>query len=182
MATFTHQLQGVTPTTMYDTDNLQFAGASGFDSKITVGEYNDSTHVKSSGGANDSDGNTPVNVKYIDTDEADWGDGAESLSDIQNAECTLKITFNHNTEVATENAIFYSYDGSTPATPMVGVNFFAAEKGNTNWTEAEGSGAALGLADQSTPAENHYFYIACSASPTSVGQKTGKYRIELTYF
>jgi hypothetical protein len=65
MATFTWALQGGTPTTVGATDIVQLAGSAGFDSKITVGEYNDTTHVKSNVGANDSSGNTPNNVKFI---------------------------------------------------------------------------------------------------------------------
>lgn len=48
-----------------ETDILQFAGAGGFDSKITLGEYNDSTTLRASGGSDLSDGNTPNNVKII---------------------------------------------------------------------------------------------------------------------
>lgn len=188
MATFTWELQGSSDTTIGATDIVQFAGAGGFDSKITVGEYNDTTHVKSSGGANDSSGNTPNNVKFISQSggtgsdsQADWGDGTEDLDQILDAECTLHINFSDASSVTTESAIFYAYDGSTTTTAPTGITFVAAEGGDANWTGAEGSGSALALDDQGA-ATSHDFYIAVSASPDSVGLKDSfTLRCELTY-
>lgn len=188
MATFTWALQGSTPTTVEATDIVQFAGSGGFDSKITVGEYNDTTHVKSSVGANDSSANTPNNVKFISQSggtggdsQADWGDGTEDLDAILDAECTLEINFSDASSVATESAIFYAYDGTTTTNGPTGVTFVAAEGGDTNFTAAEGSGSAVSLTDQAA-ATSHDFYIACSASPDSVGLKDSfSLRCELTY-
>ena len=188
MATFAFSLQGSDPTTIAETDIIQFAAAGGFDSKITVNQYNDTTHVKASGGSDLSDGNLPNNVKFISQSggtggdsQADWGDGTEDLDQITNGEATLKITFSDDASVVTEEAIFYAYDGTTPATAPTGVDFRAAEVGDTNWTEAEGSGSALALDDQLTPATSHDFYIAASMSPTSVGLKEFAVRMELVY-
>ncbi len=188
MATFTFTLQGATPTVIEATDVLQFAGAGGFDSKVTVGEYNDTTHVKSSGAANDSSGNTPNNNKFISQaggtggdSQADWGDGTEDLDQITDAECALLINFADASSVAITDAIFYAYDGSTTTAAPTGVTFVAAEQGDTNFTGAEGSGSALALADQAA-ATSHDYYIVPSASPDSVGLKSAfALRIELTY-
>ena len=188
MATFTWQLQGSTPTTIDATDLVQFAGAGGFDDKVTVGEYNDTTHVESNVGADDSSGNTPNNVKFISQtggtagdSQADWGDGTEDLDQMLNAEATLKINFSDASSVITESAIFYAYDGTTTTTAPTGVTFVAAEVGDTNWTAAEGSAAAVTITDD-TAATSHDYYIACSVSPDSVGEKTAfALRIELTY-
>lgn len=188
MATYVWQLQGTSPTTIDATDILQFAGAGGFDDPVTVGEWQDTTHVESSVGANDSSGNTPNNVKFISQSggtggdsQADWGDGTEDLDQITDAECTLKINFSHGSAVAITDHIFYAYNGSSTATGPTGVSFVAAEQGDTNWTTPEGSGAALGITD-SASATSHDFYIACSASPDSVGEKTAfTLRDELTY-
>ena len=187
MATFTWALQGVTPTTLEDTDKLQLAGAT-FDSAVTVSEYQDSTHVESSVGANDSDGNTPNNVKFISQDggtagdsQADWGDGTEDIDAILQSECTLDILFNHGSSVITENAIFYAYDGTTTTAVPTGVTFQAAELADAAWTNAEGSAAAVTITDDATGTDHHYF-ISVSASPESVGLKEAfKLRIELTY-
>jgi hypothetical protein len=188
LATFTWQLQGSTPTTIEATDIVQFAGSGGFDSKVTVGAYNDTTHVASSIGADDSSGNTPNNNKFISQaggtagdSQADWGDGTEDLDAILDAECAIKINFSDASSVITESAIFYAYDGSTTTTAPTGVTFVAAESGDANFTAAEGSAAAVTLTDQST-GTSHDFYIVASVSPDSVGLKDAfTLRIELTY-
>lgn len=188
LATFTWTLQGSTPTTIDATDIVQFAGAGGFDSKITVGQYNSTTHVKSSVGANDSNGNTPRNNKFISQaggtggdSQADWGDGTEDLDQITTAEAALKINFADAASVITEDAIFYAYDGSTTTAVPTGVDFRAAEVGDANFTEAEGSAAGVTITDD-TASTSHDYYFVVSASPTSVGLKDAfALRIELTY-
>jgi hypothetical protein len=187
MATYTWYLQGSSPTTIEATDIIQFAGGT-FDSAITVGEWNDSTHVESSVGADDSSANTPNNNKFISQagggggdSQADWGDGTEDIDAILQAECALKINFAHGSAVAVTNHIIYAYDGSTPATGPVDVSFVIAELADTNFTVAEGSGAALAVGDSGS-AESHDFYFLISASPDSVGEKTDfVLRDELTY-
>ena len=187
MATFTWTLQGGTPTTIEATDKIQFAGSGGFDSAIAVDEYNDTTHVKSSIGADDSSGNTPLNNKFISQgggtggdSQADWGDGTEDIDQITTAEASLKINFSDAASVATSDAVIYSYDGTTPATPAVNVDVRLAEVTDTNFTQAEGSGSALALAAQGA-GTSHDFFIIPSASPSTAGLKTGKIRVELTY-
>lgn len=187
MAVFTWTLQGTSPTTIDSDDIIQFAGAT-FDSPITVSSYNDSTHVESSVGADDSSGNTPNNVKFISQSgggggdsQADWGDGTEDIDAITTAEATLKINFAHTSSVATTNAIFYAYDGTTPATAPTDIDVRAFEVGDTNFTEAEGSGSALAL-DDNTAGTSHDYFIGVSCSPASVGEKTAfAFRMELTY-
>jgi len=189
MATFTWYLQGSSATEIEDTDKLQFANGT-FDGKITVDEYNDSTHVKTSIGGDKSASNTPVNVKFISASgggggasQADWGDGTEDLDAITTAEATLKITFSDASEVAVEDAIYFAYKtGEATTVGPDDVDFECAEVGDTNFTVAEGSGNALELADQATPATSHHYYIAVSCSPTAVGTKSFKQRIELTYY
>lgn len=188
MATYTWTLQGTSPTTIEATDLLQFAGAGGFDDPITVGQYNDTTHVESSVGANDSNGNTPNNNKFISQtggtggdSQADWGDGTEDLDQITDAECALKINFAHGTAVAISSHVFYAYNGSSTATGPTDVDFRAAEQGDANFTQAEGSGSPVTVTD-SASATSHDFYLAVSASPESVGEKTAfTLRDELTY-
>lgn len=188
MATFTWYLQGTTDTTIDATDIVQFAGSGGFDSKVTVGEYNDTTHVEASGGGNDSSGNTPNNVKFISQtggtggdSQADWGDGTEDIDAILDAECTLKINFSDASSVSTTSAIFYAYDGTTTTAAPTGVTFVAFESGDANFTAAEGSGSAVSLTDQGA-ATSHDFYIGASVSPDSVGLKDSfTLRCELTY-
>jgi hypothetical protein len=181
-ASFTHQLQGSTPTTLEATDKLFFAGGA-FTTKITVDAYNSSTHAKTDADADKSVDNVPVNVKYIAAGTADWGDGTENLDQIENAECTLKIVFDGDSgNINTEDGILFAYNGSSTPTAPTGMTVFAAQKGNANWTEIMGSASPLTLGDGTPAASTHTFYVATSAKPTAVGTKTGKYFIELSYF
>ncbi len=190
MATYTWLLQGVSPTTIEATDLVQFAGAGGFGTAILVNSWNDTTHVESSVGADDSSGNDPHNSKFISQAGGTGGDSqvsinggaTQDLDAVADANCPLKITFADPSSIAITDHIFYAYDGSTPATGPTGVNFKAAEQGDANWTDAEGSGAALALADSLTPATSHDFFLLISASPSSIGEKTDfVLRDELTY-
>lgn len=189
MATFIWELQGEDPTEIAETDILQFAGAGGFDTPIPVTEYNDTTHVKTDADANKSSGNTPNNNKFISQagggggdSQADWGDGTEDLDQITNAEAALHIEFADDASVETSDAVIYAYDGTTPATPPVNVDVRLAEVGDTNFTEAEGSGSPLELDDNDTPATEHDFYVVASMSPATAGFKEGKLRFSLTFF
>lgn len=181
MATYTWYLQGTTPTTIEATDIVQFAGST-FGSAITVGAYNDTTHVESSVGANDSSANTPHNNKYLTSNTVSLnGAGSTSLNAASTAACALKINFSDAASVTTTGHIFYAYDGTTPATAPTGVTFYAAEQGDANWTNAEGSAAGVTVTDD-TAATSHDYFLLISASPESVGAKTAfKLRSELTY-
>lgn len=179
-ATFTFTLQGTSPTVIANTDSLQFAGA-GFDTPVAVGEYNSSMHVKTSGGTNKSASNTPRNNKFISATQVDWGTGVQNLSAISTANSALKINFTEDIAVATSGAKFYAFDGTTIANGPTGVTFKAAQRGNSSWVDAEGSGSPLSLADQ-TSATSHDYFIPVSASPDSVGLKSNfALRFELTY-
>lgn len=182
MATFAWYLQGTSPTTIGATDILQFAKAT-FDAPITITEYNDSTHVESSLGANLSSGNVPKNSKYLTSSTVSINGGSsEALSGVTTANCPLKINFSHPTSVITYDAIFYSYNGTTTTSAPTDVTFQAAEQGDASWTNAEGSASAVTITNHNTPATSHDYYILVSASPESVGEKTNfSVRIELTY-
>jgi hypothetical protein len=187
MATYTWYLQGASPTTIEATDIIQFAGGT-FDSAITVGAYNSSTHVESSVGADDSSANTPKNSKFISQSDGTGGDsqvdigaGTVDLDTIATGDCPLKINFSDAASVTVTDHIFYAYDGTTPATAPTDITFVAAEQGDANWTAAEGSGSPVTVTDD-TAATSHDFFFLISASPDSVGEKTAfKLRDELTY-
>lgn len=183
MATYVWTLQGTTPTTIDATDIIQFAGAA-FGNAVFIGNYQDSTHVKSSGGANDSLGNSPHNTKYVDATHYILDGGASTVLDAThptNAECPLKLNFSHGSSVVITNHIIYAYDGAVTTNAPTGVTFKIAEKTNTAWTEAGGSAAALAVADHTT-ATSHDFYFLISAAPASVGLKSAfVIRDELIY-
>jgi hypothetical protein len=179
--TVTEKLQGTSDTTIEATDFLAFANGT-FGQSITVDAYNDSTHVRSSAGADDSVSNTPNNVKYVASGTADWGDGTESLADMLDGEATLKITVAYDSNITVTDITMYAYDGTTPANAPTDTNVYMAEGGDAAWTQAHGSGSALAIDDSSTPATSHDFYVAVSASPTAVGtNSSNKYRFAFTY-
>jgi len=186
MATFVWELQGTTPTVIDTQDILQFAGPSGFDDPIFVGEYNDTTHVKDGDDdSNKSSGNTPRNNKFISQSGGAGGksqvqvDGGatELLDALTSGDAALHIDITEAVAVTITDAVFYTYNGVTPATPASGVDVRAAEVGDTNFTQAEGSGSALQLDDQAS-ATNHDYYIVISQSPTAVGTKAATMRFE----
>ena len=174
-------LQGTSDTTVDETDSIAFHNGT-FDAPIQVGEYNDGTSVRASGGTDDSDGNTPNNNKYVASGTADWGDGTESLADILDAECALKMTIAYDSAITVTDITMYAYDGTTPANAPTGTTVQLAESGDSAWTQAHGSASALTITDSTTPATSHDFYVLVSASPTAVGVKdANKIRCEFTY-
>lgn len=175
---FTWSVPGSTPTTVGETDVIRLAGET-FTDRIEVGEYNDGTYVRNSGGTETSSGNTPNNVKFISQDDgtggdsqADWGDGTEDIDQISAGENNLRIVISDSGNFSTEDFEFYSY-GANPSTAIVGVTTKAAEVGDANFTDANSSASALQLADQSTPATSHTFDILLSMSGSSYGTKSG---------
>lgn len=183
--TIKRYLQGTTPTEIAETDILQFAG-SAFDETVDVNEYNDTTHVKTSIGGNKSSANTPRNNKFISQDGGTAGvsqvqvDGGatEDLDELTDGDACLNINITNESNITIESAELYSYDGATPATAEPNLSFKAAEIGDTNFTDAEGSGSPLSLADKSTPATEHDYYIVLSVSPETTGLKDYKIRYE----
>jgi hypothetical protein len=141
-------------------------------------------------GADKSAANTPKNNKFISQaggtggdSQVDVGAGTVDLDSVSTGDAALKVNFSDAAEVSVIDAVVYGYDGTTPATAPVGVDLRLAEVGDANFTEAEGSGAPCELADQTTPATSHDFFVVASASPTSVGLKTAfALRCELTYY
>lgn len=179
--TQTWELQGTTATTIEATDSIAFSDGT-FGNPITVSSFNGGTHVRSSAGVDDSSANTPNNVKYIASGTGDWGAGTESLNLILDSECTLKLTISETSNITVTDITMYAYDGTTTTAAPVGMDVYLAESGDAAWTNADGSAAALTIADSTTPATDHYFYIAVSASPSSVGVKSAnKLRCEFTY-
>ena len=175
------ELQGTSDTIIEATDLIQFSDGT-FDNPITVSAFNGGTHVRASGGTDDSTGNTPNNVKYVASGTGDWGDGTESLADITDAECTLLITVSYDTNITVTDITMYAYDGTTPATAPTNLDVYLLEQGDAAWTNADGSAAAITLGDSTTPATGHDFYVAMSVSPSAVGtQSANKIYFGFTY-
>lgn len=197
MATFTWEYYGATGPTWTDigANTIVFAGSGGITTPVTVGAWQDETHIGNGDPGTDQCGaNHCNNVKYLTGTTFDNGSGSQALNDtnLTANECTIRIRFTDGSSVATSNARFYSYDGTTTTTEAVGVDVYAFEQGvtATSWTlinddsgniGGDNSGERLSLSDQSA-ATAHTFYLAISASPESVGGKTSfDFGIALTY-
>ena len=164
-------------------DVISFYGAS-FNDAIEAGEYQTTTHVENDSNVDQCVTFHLMNAKYVSANNVDLnGGGSEALSGTcpTTAECTLKLNFTFDNSVATSSTTFWAYDGTTPATPPVNITFYAIEQGDTAWTNAEGSGSALAIDDDSA-ATSHDYFLAMSASPDVAGVLTElEYKIQLTY-
>jgi hypothetical protein len=184
MASFSWVAQLTTGTlTIGSTDKVGFYGAN-FGDAITVNSYQDSTHIENSSGTHQCTTNHVHNTKYLTSTTVSVDGGASQTlgaSVPTTAQCPLKINFSDTSSVATSAGKFWADNGSDTATAPTGVTFQAGEQSNTSWTAAAPKSSAVSLANQAA-ATSHDFYIFCSASPTTVGDKTAfRLGIELTY-
>lgn len=197
MATFNWEVYSDTPGWKdVGANTIVFAGSGGLSTPITVGTWQSETHLGSGDPGTDQCGtNHARNVKYISgTQFALDAGGTETLNDTNliQTECTMRVKFTDASSVATSNARFYAFDGSTTTAEAVGIEAYAFEQGvgATAWTQlnddsgdigGDNSGERLSLSNQSAGTE-HYFYIAVSARPETVGSKTQfDFGIALTY-
>lgn len=167
-------------------NTLVFSGSlTDLTAPITVAAWQDGTHAGSGSPGTDQCGaNHMNNVKWVDSTHFILNGGSSEVLNDTNLtanECTLRVHFNHTSAVAVSGVRFYIYDGTTVTTEGVGVEVNAFERGvsATTWTlinddsgniGGDNSGERLLLAD-SASAQDHYWYIALSISPESVGAK-----------
>jgi hypothetical protein len=167
------------------TDRIWWNGAN-FGDNVVVGSYQDSTHVSNSDDVHQCSANHVHNTKYVDDSHYILDGGSSTAFDVTHpttSQCGLKFTFTDASSVSTSGGKFYVYDGITETSSMAGVHFQAFQADGTivpAWVDANGSGSALSLANQ-TAATSHDFYIGTSVSPTSSGAKSGKIKIVVTY-
>jgi len=152
---------------------------------ITVAAWQDGTHAGSNDPGTDQCGaNHMNNVKWLTSATMSVnGAGSEAINDtnLTANECTLRLHFNHSSAVAVTGARAYIYDGTTITTEGVEVEVNAFERGvaATAWTlinddsgniGGDNTGERLNLANSGS-ATDHYWYIALSISPETVGSK-----------
>jgi hypothetical protein len=198
MASFLWEVYSNTPA-FHDVgaNTIVFSGsATDLAAAITVAAWQDGTHLGNGDPGTDQCGgaNHARNVKYISGTQYDSGGGTETLNDtnLVATECSMRVKFTDAASVATSSGRFYSYDGATVTTEAVGIDAYAFERGvgATAWTQinddsgnigGDNTSERLALSDQVAGTE-HYFYLAVSASPESVGGKTQfDFGIALTY-
>lgn len=196
MATFTWEVYANTPA-WFDiaANTVVFAGLGGLATPITVGSWQDETHLGNGDPGTDQCGTNHVpNVKYVSGTQFDSGSGTETLNDtnLTATECTLRVRFTDGSSVAISSARFYAFDSTTETVEAIGIEAYAFEQGvgATAWTQigddsgnigGDNSGERLDLGDQGA-ATDHTFFIAISARPETVGAKTAfDFGIALTY-
>ncbi len=183
---------------------LGFYGDSGFGYSVAVGSYNGRTFITDSTGT--SQGSEVDNNKYNSSTTVIVGQAGSGISllALPNYLTTLNIRFTHGSNVQTQNAKVYGYDRFNKNNDPSGVNLYVAQvvhppttqtatgSGNASWTNLKGSGTTLSLTagpgisglspnGSATSASQHDWYLAMSASPSSVGAKTFGLFFELEY-
>lgn len=164
-------------------NTIVFTGTGGVGNPIDVGSYQEETHLGSGDPGTDQCGANHVpNVKWISSTQFDSGSGTETLSDVNltDVECTMRVHFNHTSSVVVSAARLFSYNPGGAETAE-GLNChlqaFEAQEGGTTWTlinddsgniGGDNAGERLTLATKTT-ALDHYWYIALSLSPETVG-------------
>jgi hypothetical protein len=131
------------------------------------------------------------NTKWRTNSTVKLNNNADSpIASLTPAQCPFKFTFDTSTEsqaVAVSGVKFFLYDGINDAAPLPDVSVKAYEAvdvgGASSWSDANGSGDSLSLANQNAVngVYTHDFYVAMSASPLATGVKSGKFKITLTY-
>jgi len=164
---------------------IGFYGSTTYGTKVQVGSYQDGMHLRTSSGTDTDACGSPHmdNIKYLTSTTCSINGGSSvNVSTITQNDC-VRIKFTDgSTSVTTENGKFYAYDGTTDTNAPTGVTAQALEQGDSSWTACGGSGNAVSITDQSA-AVTHYYYVAMSASPTSVGEKTNfAWKISLDYY
>lgn len=183
---------------------IGFYGDGGFGYSVAVGSYNGRSFITDSTGT--SQGPEVDNCKYLNTSGVivgQTGSGIHLLA-LPNYLATLNVRFSHSSNVKVQNAKAYCYDRVSKNNNPSGVNLYAAEiihpnavqtitgSGDANWSNIKGSGTTLSLVDSpgisglspngpNTSEAQHDWYLALTASPTSVGAKEFALWIELEY-
>lgn len=198
MATFTWNIYVDTPAWVsVGSNTVVFSGSGGLTTPITVGNWQDETHLGAGDPGSDLCAGTHANnVKYISSTQCDVnGGGTQNNSAVVATESTLQVLFTDGSSVATTNARFYSFDGTTETNEAVGIEAYAFEQGgvSTDWFQINDDSANIGGDNSGTPNEylaldnqgaatEHTFYVCVSARPETVGSKTQfDFGVALTY-
>ena len=175
------QVNQILPAESGSNDTLGFFGAN-FGFSIRVGEFNNTNFVTDDNGTTNF-GQVP-NLRFANVSGAFVASEltASELLEVDDSEATLEIKLLTDSDVATQNSSFRAFDRINIDNDPSGVTVRAAEtlkpspsirgSGDTNWTGVAGSGATLGLDNQTGPSGTQRWYVALTVTPTSIGQKT----------
>ncbi len=183
---------------------LGFYGDSGFGYSIPVGSYNGRTFITDSTGT--SEGPEADNCKYLTTSTLVVGQTGSgiNLRQLPNYLSTLNIRFVHGSAVQVQNVKMYGYDRVSKLNDPSGVTLYAAQiihpnptqvlegSGSTTWVDIKGDTTTISLTSgpgtsglspngTGTSDARHDWYVALTATPTSVGAKEFSAWFELEY-
>jgi hypothetical protein len=183
---------------------IGFYGDSGFGYSIPVGSFNGRSFITDSTGT--AQGPEVDNNKFAGAGTVIVGQAGSgiNLRQLPNYLSTLNIRFTHTSAVQVQNAKLYGYDRSNKTNAPSGVDLYAAQiihpdltqvmngSGSATWVNIKGSGTILALTSgpgvsglspngPGTTAAQHDWYVALSATPTSVGAKEFGSWMELEY-
>jgi len=185
-------------TTALGASGIGFFGST-FGSSVQVGSFQDSTFVTNSNGT--VNGGALNNNKYVGTSSGVQvnGDSTVNLNTVALASGSLNVRFTFDSVVMTQNGQFRIMDRVDADAPASGVtsevaqlcnggsgvnqSTGAAQAGHNGWLQLAGSGTTMtllsspgsgGLSPNGTGTTDtrHDFYLALSASPSSIGSKT----------
>lgn len=188
MAQFNWEVYSDTPAWKdVQSNTIVFAGSlTDLTVPITVGSWNGGTHLGSGDPGTDQCGtNHARNIEYVSSTEFKMNGGStETISNgnLADTDCTLRVKFTDAVAVTISNGRFYTFDGTVVTNEAVGIEAYAVEAqvGASTWTKinddtgdigGDNTGERLTLSDQSSNTQ-HFWYIALSARPQSVGAKT----------
>ena len=178
--TLTAQLQDSSTLAVGTNNHIWWNGVN-YGDNITVGSFQDSTHVADTNDNQVDEPSAVHNTKFVDSTHTVIDGGGTTALPISTASCGLLFTFSDPSSVMTSGAKVYVYDGVEDVNAIDNITFYAAEGGvSTNWVSANGLNSALALQDQNANT-SHQFFIATSLSPQTSGLKSGKLKIVLSY-
>lgn len=173
----TYTLQGKTDKNI-DSYSLFFTGHNR--NPIVVGQYQAQTVLK--------DGNDyvhldslPNNVQYVSATTANWRQGVELLTQLENDQATIKVTATFEIPITITQANLYVYEANQATAPE-NMTVYAVEAGQSTWQNIGGSDNALTLSAKEQPATTHEWYVALSATPTTNGVQSGIVLLTSVYY
>ena len=162
---------------------LGFFGSAGLGAAIQSGSYQD-TSAAINGAATQVSGYFD-NIKFVHANSGSYNGGATvNITGVPQRSGTVKVQFQNDSSVQTQNTKFFAWDGGgTTTNAPSGVTIFSYEEGDTTWTNIGVTGltSALVLNDQGA-ATLHDFYLGVSAKPTAVGVKNFSFKFSTEYF
>lgn len=171
---------------------LGFFGAAGFGASVQVGFFQGRTFITN--GLGTTQGPEANNVQWLNSASGILGQTGSGmpLTYIPNSQATLNISFTNPIPCKTQAIVLQIFDRTNPNNPASGVSTAVAEiahpnpvqqaggSGSTTWVFPAGSGVVLNLTTSpgtsglrpngpNTTDTQHDWYVALSASPSTIG-------------